>query len=101
MKLFNKKFADEIGIASCETIENAFKLINMTIHTIMVVSGADGAIIVPMIAGHLKRIDNVKSIVVFCINTEAHSKWASNYPDLVKLVSSDIREVVNKVGELV
>ena len=67
----------------------------------MVVSGADGAIIVPMISGLLKNVQNVCSVVVFCTNTEAHGKWASQYPDLVKLVSNDIAEVVNKVEELV
>ena len=100
-KLLNKKFSDEIGMSICESVDKAIQLINSSISSVMVVSGADGAIIVPMIKGYLKQIKNVCSVVVFCTNTEAHSKWASLYPDLIKLVSNDIKEVVEKVEELV
>ena len=77
------------GFSFASSLFDAVNQVNSTVKTVLIVSGQMGKLLMPRIH-HLK---NVMVVLVFCFNTEEHSKWSCNY-EKVKGVTKSFEEAL-------
>ena len=88
--------------AFCDSEETFIKLINSTVKTVLILSGKDGARMIPKLFGGLKSVGSITSVIIYCDieNQSRYNVWTNDFP-IVRLMTSNLDTAVDMASVLV
>lgn len=86
---------DNIPVDTAVTVEEAYRVINSSVRSIIIMSGQMARAILP----HVYTLEHVHSIIIFCFDVESYKQFAEPYKKKVILVSKTAKEVILRCHE--